>query len=666
MFPRTTFFAVAALLSCSNEAIVSGAAKGPEAVLSKALAADASVHLRTHDGHYLVAELGGGGEVFANRTAAGAWETFTLVAAGGKVRLRTSDDQHYLQAALGGGHGVSAATTHQGPWEAFSLVKVSGGGAIGDGDEVGLQADNGNFLVAEGGGGGAVNANRAGLGPWETFRLELAGGGGTPPPPGSGSGVLPSDTVLLPPQSVGPILGTVTGYEMDSPCPFSDRSRCELPLYARYDRDTDEYWDLLVQELLHSRVNVVMAHGRGCYDPTSGLVGNGNMCPRLLTRLVAAIERAGARDVMRLGMFDDTGAYQGTRNTVENRPQTTRFDLSDHTSWRFFWDHNLKVWFDTVPRELWFRLDGKPVVAFWTLSSYFFSGQSGHASLMLRELKRLFRDRYGEEPAFILDSTWVNEDPTITAADAVGVNDWFDPSQKNFTYHSWNGARWGATVPGFRDPDTVPGCGAPCREYGRRDGASLREAFTAGANAKFILLEGWTDIAESAGYYRSDAWRFPNQYIEIVRQAADPTTPTLRLEAEAADTFSDATPGNSGGAYRGGDLDIGRIGAGGWHVGWTDAGEWLRFKEVAHACGTYRYTARVATPLNGQRLKLRVGGLDFGEVEVPNTGSWDHYQPVHLGQHAVAAGRPDVTVELTTGGVNLDWVFVKKASGNCN
>ena len=96
------------------------------------------------------------------------------------------------------------------------------------------------------------------------------------------------------------------------------------------------------------------------------------------------------------------------------------------------------------------------------------------------------------------------------------------------------------SVPGFRDPDSSPGCGTACREYGRRDGASLREAFSAGATAKFVLCEGWTDIAESAGYYRSRAWRFPNQYIEIVRQTP-PDLVLLDITMDDLDGWQTAT-----------------------------------------------------------------------------------------------------------------------------
>lgn len=669
----------AALLfvACRNEATIDPGVS--DATVETGLRVAAQVHLRTNDGHYLVAEEGGGGAVNANRTSAGAWETFTLLTSdqlvdGAQVLLGTADGVHFLQAELGGGHGLAAQTTNKGLWETFTLEK-RGGGAISSGDEVALRTSSGHYVVAELGGGGKVNADRRAWGPWETFTIDLgrgsggsggggagggsSGGGGASG--GGASGVRPDDTVLVPPVPGGTILGTITGFEMNSHCPFPDASRCEQPMYKTYDRDTQEFWDILVQELLHSRVNVVMAHGRGCYDPSSGLGGNGNMCPRLLTRLVEAIDRAGARDVLRLGMWDDTGAYQGTRTAVDHLPESTRFDLGDRTSWRFFWDHNIKVWFDTVPRDLWYRLDGRPVIAFWSLSSYFFSNQRGNASALLRDLKARFRARYAEEVSFIVDGTWVSEDPTITTSDVIGVNDWFDPLTSNFTARSWGGQRWAAAVPGFRDPDTVPGCGRACREYGRRDGQSLRDAARQ-ANARFMLLEGWTDVAESAGYYRSHAWRYPNQYVEIVRELSDPTTPTVRLEAEAADEFNDGTRANLGGEYRSDGLDVGRIPGGGWDVGWTEPGEWLRFKEVALACGTYRFTARVASPLDGQKLRLERGGTAIGAVTVPNTGSWDRYELVHLGERTLPAGAVDLTVTMETGGLNLDWLFVKKVA----
>lgn len=632
--------------------------------------AERTAALRAAGGQYVVAEGGGGGAVNANRPARGPWETFTLcdlnggaLRHGDLIQLVTGDGAHFLCAEGGGGGVLVANRTAGGAWETFRVERERGDGEVQSGDRVGLRTDDGHWVVAELGGGDVVRADRTGRGAWETFTLEL----GAPTQGGGGGGVAPADVTLTTPVPRGTVLATVFGYEMNSHCPFADGSRCELPLYKRYDRDDPEWWDVQVQELLHSRINVVMAHGRGCLDANGGTAGNGNMCPRLLSRLVEAIDRAGARGVIRLGMFDDTGAYPGARNIVENRPWSERFDVSDRSAWRFFWDHNMKVWFDTVPKDLWYRLDGRPVVAFWTLSSYFFSNQRNNASALLRELRSKFIARYGEDPAFIVDGTWLSEDPSITATDAQGANDWFDPNHSVYTYRSWGGRRWGALVPSYRDPDTVPGCGAACREKTRRDGQALREAFNAGLDSRLTLLEGWTNVVETAGFYRSNAWSYPNQYINIVREYADPLVATLKLEAEAADAFVDFSGGNLGGTYRDGALDVGRLPEPqGWFVGWTEGGESLTFRDVALPCGTYRFTARLASPLDGQALHLEAGAHALPQAQVAKTGSWDRYELLHVGEVKLPQGRYDLKLALDTGGVNVDWLFLRRVNGICN
>ncbi|HTD85829.1 MAG TPA: DUF5010 domain-containing protein, partial [Candidatus Binatia bacterium] len=83
--------------------------------------------------------------------------------------------------------------------------------------------------------------------------------------------VPPGDITLEAPISDGmPILATVTGYEMNSGCPGWPAANCETPLYRPYNRDDPRWWDNLVEEILASRVHVIMAHGRGCYDPNTG------------------------------------------------------------------------------------------------------------------------------------------------------------------------------------------------------------------------------------------------------------------------------------------------------------------------------------------------------------------------------------------------------------
>ena len=137
------------------------------------------VNLRTIDGHYLVADNGGGSSVHADRQNPIDWAVFELTAiAGGppldgeRVALRTSDGEHYLEADDGGGAALLAATTAVGGWETFMIASGTGG-AIRDGDAISLRTDTDPpwFVVAEEGGGGAVNVNRRTDGPWERFTL---------------------------------------------------------------------------------------------------------------------------------------------------------------------------------------------------------------------------------------------------------------------------------------------------------------------------------------------------------------------------------------------------------------------------------------------------------------------------------------------------------------
>ncbi len=143
-------------------------------------------HFQAHHGQYVVAELGGGGDVNANRAGAGPWETFAIedvnggeLRGGDVVRIRTHDGTHYLSAFRGGGGSLNARSTSAWGGE-FLLERVAGQGAIHSGDEVALRTLRDFYVVAEEGGGREVLANRTARGPWETFKITLPD---EPPPP---------------------------------------------------------------------------------------------------------------------------------------------------------------------------------------------------------------------------------------------------------------------------------------------------------------------------------------------------------------------------------------------------------------------------------------------------------------------------------------------------
>lgn len=497
-----------------------------------------------------------------------------------------------------------------------------------------------------------------------------------------GQNVLPTDAVLVPPSTDGPVVAPITAYSWrkDKLPRFLDGD-FELPLYQNHtlDRDTDEYWNYLVDELLLARVNAVMLHGRGCYvkDPPADASdskyyrGSGEMCPRYLTRFRDAVIRADARHIIKIGMFDPMDHYQRDIETAFGyKPMT--FDFGNPQHYAFFFDHNVKILFDIFPRDMWY-LDsrGRPVISTWTLQPGRFSNGEGNISKMLQWIKGRFQQEYGVEPAIIIQSSWLKRDTTLPNL-VDGVHNWFSP-KKGFLHSQteFNGQKFGVVGPGYRKvisdtfhSDNKPGCGEICREVPRRNGQTLIDGFEANRDSSLILLEGWTNMGENNGYYRSEdpGWSYPCQYINLVRKYADPTPETIRFQAEGADNFYDTTPDNLGGSYSDRAIDVGALGDGsGWYVGWVEPGEWLEYQDVSLGCGTYRFTARLATWNMGRSLRLALPQL--GSVELPNTNN--NFELVHLGETKLGTGSYNLKIIFETKGVNMDWFFLKKVDDRC-
>lgn len=479
--------------------------------------------------------------------------------------------------------------------------------------------------------------------------------------------VLAEDTTLQPPQPPnGRVLAPITAYHWRGYEYFPDE-RYEVPIYQDIDRNHNDFWNYLLDELLLSRVPAVMFHGRGCWE-TSGDSenGQGDMCPRVLQRWLAAIDRlnsTGIQSYLKVAMFIDTAVFRKYLGT----PQ---FDLSKKSNWKWFWDHDIRIFFEQIPENMWYRQNGRPLIAFWNLSSGSFVNQANNASRMLRWISNKFYKQFGVRPFFLLKDDWLDVDPSLRGSKFVnGVHNWFTPvhdiASSIYTYNQYNGDTWGVTCPSFRSGGFDPGCGTACREVSRRNGNTLVGALKKGRGSTGLtMLEGWTDMAESAGFYRSHDWAYPNQYITLVRRFADPEPATLVLQSEAADEFFDKSAGNLGTRYADRDLDVGRLdGEAGWYVGWVEAGEWFQHKSIRLGCGHYRVTARVATRSDDKEFYVKIGAQGLGTVQVPNTGGIDVFDLVHVDEVELSGGNYDVRVEfLTDAGLNVDYVFIRRTA----
>jgi hypothetical protein len=224
------------------------------------------------------------------------------------------------------------------------------------------------------------------------------------------------------------------------------------------------------------------------------------------------------------------------------------------------------------------------------------------------------------------------------------------------------GRSYGVATPGFRYVN-----GTSNMVMDPNHGQKLNQTLDATVNAGAVatLVEGMTDWPENAmvartadGSYDQRLTDYPGQMIDIMRQySRDPFPQTLRVEAETADTYSGATPGNRWGVYRDGDLDVQPTtdAGGGWNVGDIAAGESLTWKSKPLQ-GTVTLSARVATPNNGAQVRFIVDGQAGPVVSVPNTGNWQTYTTVEAGTFQFAAGtHHTVTLEFPAGSLNANY-----------
>jgi hypothetical protein len=116
--------------------------------------------------------------------------------------------------------------------------------------------------------------------------------------------------------------------------------------------------------------------------------------------------------------------------------------------------------------------------------------------------------------------------------------------------------------------------------------------------------------------------------------------------------YSDASTGNSGGAYRSTAVDIGTTGdagSGGYYVGWTRAGEWLKYTVNVTETRNYTLHMRVANVGSGATVRIEVDGIDVtGPVAVPNTGGWDVWQTVSLTGISLSQGQRIIRLVMLT------------------
>ncbi|BDI28363.1 hypothetical protein CCAX7_004140 [Capsulimonas corticalis] len=131
--------------------------------------------------------------------------------------------------------------------------------------------------------------------------------------------------------------------------------------------------------------------------------------------------------------------------------------------------------------------------------------------------------------------------------------------------------------------------------------------------------------------------------------------------------YHDTDSANNGGAYRndGVDIEATTDTGGGYNVGWTAAGEYLKYTVNVAAAGAYTVTFRVAST-TGQtgafHLQNASGTNLSGAVNVPNTGAWQTFTNV-TANVTLPAGAQVLTLVEDAANFNLNSITFASAGG---
>ena len=127
--------------------------------------------------------------------------------------------------------------------------------------------------------------------------------------------------------------------------------------------------------------------------------------------------------------------------------------------------------------------------------------------------------------------------------------------------------------------------------------------------------------------------------------AALPSMPAT-IQAEDFDngganvSYFDTTAGNAGKQYRAGDVDIVADSGGGYAIGYTRPGEWLKYTFKNATAATFNLAFRVASGSAGGVFHLEIDGVDkTGPITLANTGGWQQWKTLTKTGVAVAAGQ---------------------------
>ena len=141
---------------------------------------------------------------------------------------------------------------------------------------------------------------------------------------------------------------------------------------------------------------------------------------------------------------------------------------------------------------------------------------------------------------------------------------------------------------------------------------------------------------------------------------------SITVQAEDFTDAFDTTDGNTGEAFREGnvDIEIATDVSGEFNVGWTATGEWLEYTITLQG-GLYRLSYRVASNVSGGSFTVNLDGVEvIGTQSIGPTGGWQSWMTMTSSTVDLPAGEHTVRINIQGGEFNLNWIRFDTSDGN--
>jgi len=466
-------------------------------------------------------------------------------------------------------------------------------------------------------------------------------------------------------------LGVTCGWQYSSQLsgPPTYPTHANISLYNPDSANPNATWDSWAEQMAQAGVDFVCPNLTGSQPNTGG-------SPTQMLALLNVIRNRGLTNQIKFAAFDDNAAsWTAQWNLANGRGYgyAQKFDMADTNNWRYIYDYNYKVFFQTIPDQNRFKINGRPLIMIWSGNTVtFLTNMQGNASQAIMYVRQRCQADFGFNPFIVLSQDFFSNDSTCNNAGvADGSHSWFiaGPSGPAHTLTTKNGSKIGVAVPqfqragqgGFLDPN-----------HGLLFETGLSN--TVGQNALLTLCEGFTDYEEDAAMWRvrnlaangsalvytNTYYDYPNQRINILRKHSNWSFPAfMKFEAEGCDNYGGAAGGNGKvNYYRNGNIAIEPTSdAGGGHnIGWIQPGEWFEWLQVPIQGSQVYLQARVASPGNGSQLHFQIDGTNYPAIPIPNTGGSQAWTTVECGPFFFSKGSfHTVRIVCDTSGFNLNY-----------